>query len=113
MGRDRAARDGYRYRRVLDSGIELSTGLLRDAFVEAHFGTPHYKDFFAHKRLGDGVGERCAPLFAATGLPTHTRTERIDKLRAVNALYASLTPDVSPGLRAGAETKLLNLRDRA
>lgn len=97
---------------LLDCGIELSAQIVRDTFVETHFGTPHYKDFFAHKRLGDGVAERCAPLFAATGLPTRTRTERIDKLRALNALYASLTPGPSETLRAGAEARLLALREQ-
>ena len=97
---------------LLDCGIELSAQIVRDAFVETHFGTPHYKDFFAHKRLGDGIVERCRPLFDATGLPTRTPVERIDKLRALNALYASLTPDLSEGLCAGAEARLLSLREK-
>ena len=96
---------------LLDCGIELSAQILRDKFVENRFGSSHYRDFFAHKRLGENVSEKCAPLFDVTGMPTHTRAERIDKLLAINALYASLTPNSSETPRAGAEAKLLALRE--
>jgi hypothetical protein len=100
------------YLLLLDCGIDLSVQLLRDVFVETHFGTLHYKDFFAYKYLSNEFSEKCAPIFDVTGLPASTIEQRIEKIRAINALYASLTPANSKILCAGAEEKLLSLRNR-
>lgn len=101
------------YLLLVDFGIEFSLKRLRDKFVFHHYGVERYHDFFAFRQLGANVNTTLAPLYAVTGLPTRTKLERIEKLRAMNALYTSLTPERSEAIQQTMERKLTELTDIA
>jgi hypothetical protein len=74
---------------LLDVGMELSCGLLRDLFVLRTCGTTDYKNFFAYSQLPLDHAPGLDALFAVIGLPTRTPAERREKLEALCAYAAA------------------------
>lgn len=90
-------------------GIEMSTGLARDLYLQRQYNIAHYKNFFAYKQVAHLV-EADQHLKQVAGLPYATANEQLLKLAALNQLILSVSQTISEDSYAAFQDKVQHLQ---
>jgi hypothetical protein len=81
------------YGLLSEVGIEHLTGQLRDIYLQHVIDVVDYKSTYSYRIVKDHLAESSASLSNITGLPYRTTAERLTKIRQMNQLIDSVSPN--------------------
>lgn len=80
------------YDLLAEVGIERLTGQLRDIYLQRSVDVIEYKSTYSYKAVRTRLAEGAGHLSVVTGLPYRSTAERVHKIRQMNSLIDSISP---------------------
>lgn len=80
---------------LVDLGIEMSSGLVRDHFIENHFKVADWKSFTSFKALKPRLKSEIAEMRSATTMAYKSAGEKLAKIAALNHIMSQIEPERS------------------
>ena len=81
------------YDLLAEIGLERLASLLRDIYLRRAADVAEYKSTFSYRQMRLRVADCREKLSAVTGLPYRTADERLHKIRQMNGLIQTISPD--------------------
>lgn len=81
------------YDLLAEIGLERLSGLMRDIYLKRAADVAEYKSTFSYREMRLKVADCQEKISVVTGLPYRTAGERLHKIREMNALIQTISPD--------------------